>query len=148
MITDKERIKLVNDNIASSSIRFLNFIIDMIAIIILTILLAIISRFLIPTVFVGLVDFIGYLQLFLSFFLYYVFMELKYQKTLGKFATKTRVIMKNGQKPFLSDIITRTFFRLIPFDCISFLFTRNGLHDSLSYTAVIKDSINTEFTTK
>ena len=38
------------------------------------------------------------------------------------------------------DIITRTFCRLIPFDRISFLFVKNGIHDYLSKTKVVKDT--------
>jgi uncharacterized RDD family membrane protein YckC len=66
-------------------------------------------------------------------------MEYKFQKTLGKFITKTKVVTKGGEKPELSDIIRRTLCRLIPFDKISYLFTKNGIHDRLSETIVIKD---------
>jgi len=72
-------------------------------------------------------------------FIYYIFMESKYQKTLGKMLMKTKVVMADGTTPEVSDIITRTFCRLIPFDRISFLFTKNGFHDRLSSTMVVKD---------
>jgi len=72
-------------------------------------------------------------------FIYYIFMESKYQKTLGKMLMKTKVVMVDGTTPEVSDIITRTFCRLIPFDRISFLFTNNGFHDRLSGTMVVKD---------
>ncbi len=68
-------------------------------------------------------------------------MEIKFQKTLGKFVTKTKVVKLNGEKPTNEDIITRTFCRLIPFDRISFLFVKNGIHDFLSKTKVVKDKV-------
>ena len=82
---------------------------------------------------------VGYLIFFASYIAYYVFMETKYQKTIGKFITKTKVVNKNGTKPEVGDILRRTFCRLIPFDRISFLFTSNGFHDRLSDTTIIKD---------
>jgi uncharacterized RDD family membrane protein YckC len=87
----------------------------------------------------GLMTILGYLMLTASFFGYYVFMETKYQKTIGKFITKTKVVNKNGTRPEVGDIVRRTFCRLIPFDRISFLFTQNGFHDRLSDTTIIKD---------
>ncbi|WP_417198809.1 RDD family protein [Bizionia sp.] len=65
-------------------------------------------------------------------------MEIKFQKTLGKFITKTKVVKLNREKPNPSDIINRTICRFIPFDGISYLFVKNGLHDYLSKTKVIK----------
>jgi len=81
----------------------------------------------------------GYLIFFASYIGYYTLMETKYQKTIGKFVTKTKVVNKNGTKPQGGDILRRTFCRIIPFDRISFLFTPNGFHDRLSDTTVIKD---------
>ncbi|WP_349663302.1 RDD family protein [Cellulophaga lytica] len=51
-------------------------------------------------------------------------MEIKFQKTIGKFVTKTKVVKMNGEKPTDGDIMTRTFCRLIPFDRLSFLFVK------------------------
>jgi RDD family len=82
---------------------------------------------------------LGYLILLLSYIGYYSLMETKYQKTIGKFITKTTVVTKGGAKPEVGDIVRRTFCRLIPFDRVSFLFTQNGFHDRLSNTKIIKD---------
>lgn len=81
----------------------------------------------------------GYVILFATFVGYYSFMEIKYQKTVAKFITKTKVVTSNGNKPEMGDIMRRTFCRLIPFDRVSFLFTQNGFHDRLSNTTIIKD---------
>lgn len=44
-------------------------------------------------------------------------------KTIGKYITKTIVVMEDGSKPKASDIVLRSLCRLIPFDAFSFLGT-------------------------
>jgi uncharacterized RDD family membrane protein YckC len=132
---EKQQKEKVDSNVVGSGIRFLNFIID----------------FIIWLIIAGILTFplsandenqmlLGYVIMFATFIGYYAIMEIKFQKTIGKFITKTRVVKMNGDKPANSDIITRTFCRLIPFDRISFLFTKNGIHDFLSKTKVVKDT--------
>lgn len=82
---------------------------------------------------------LGYFLFLFCYIGYYVFMETKYQKTIVKFITNTKVVNKNGTKPKVGDVLRRTFCRLIPFDRISFLFTANGFHDRLSDTTIIKE---------
>ncbi|MFV5698085.1 RDD family protein [Flavobacterium sp. ZT3R17] len=118
----------------SSWTRFLNFIID---VIVWFIIVAILTSQLNAKDPVQML--FGYLILFASYVGYYAFMEIRYQKTIGKFITKTKVVDKNGTKPKDGDILRRSFCRLIPFDRISFLFTPNGFHDRLSDTTIIKD---------
>ncbi len=124
----------VDSNVVGSGIRFLNFIIDFI----IWLIIAGILTFPLNAN-LGTQMLLGYLILFGTFIGYYVIMEIKFQKTIGKFITKTRVVKMNGEKPENSDIIFRTFCRLIPFDRISFLFMKNGIHDMLSKTKVVKD---------
>lgn len=88
---------------------------------------------------IGLLEFSTIL---LAFFLYFVYMEFKFQKTVGKFITKTKVIMNDGRKPELNEVFIRTACRLIPLDNFSFIFTKNGFHDRLSNSTVIKDLKN------
>lgn len=114
--------------------RFLNFIIDTI---VWFIIVAILTNFVDPKDPIQMV--FGYFIFFAGYIGYYAFMETKYQKTIGKFITKTKVVNKNGTKPQGGDILRRTFCRLIPFDRISFLFTPNGFHDRLSDTILIKE---------
>ncbi len=71
--------------------------------------------------------------------LYFVIFEYFYGKTIGKFITNTKVIMKNGNNPSLFDIVKRTICRFIPFDPISFFWLK-GWHDDLSDTIVINNS--------
>lgn len=83
--------------------------------------------------------YIGYAILLASFIGYYYFMEIKFQKTVAKIITKTKVVTKDGEKPTSGDILRRTLCRLIPIDGLSFIFSPNGFHDRLSDTTVIKD---------
>ena len=126
--------KQLDDKIVSSLIRFVHFIIDTIVWLIATVILTFPLK-----VGEGFALLLGYIILFGTFICYYYIMEVKYQKTVAKFITKTKVVMNNGNKPNKSDILVRTFCRLIPLDRISFLFTRNGFHDRFSSTQVIKD---------
>jgi uncharacterized RDD family membrane protein YckC len=73
----------------------------------------------------------------LVYFLYYFYMENKYQQTLGKFLTKTKVVNLNGAKPSVKQLIGRAILRTIPYVFISFFTDENGLHDSLTNTRVI-----------
>ena len=132
---EKEQKQKVDSNVVGSGIRFLNFIIDFI------IWLVIAAIFTFPlSANDGNQMLLGYVIMFATFIGYYAIMEIKFQKTIGKFVTKTRVVKMNGEKPENSDIISRTFCRLIPFDRVSFLFTKNGIHDFLSKTKVVKDT--------
>lgn len=68
---------------------------------------------------------------------YFIFMEHYFQKTVGKFVTGCKVVNAKGEKPSPAELTLRTFCRLIPLDNISFIFTRQGFHDTLSKTYVI-----------
>ena len=136
-----EEKKHLNDIAVSSLIRFVHFIIDTIVWLVGTSILAFLLSVLpfslnINNEFAMLID---HAILFGTFICYYYIMEVNCQKTVAKFITKTKVVTNNGNKPNKSDILARTFYRLIPLDRISFLFTRNGFHDRLSNTQIIKD---------
>lgn len=123
----------------SSLTRLIHFIVDTIAFIILTMIFTFVLGFFIYPTDQSIMTLMEYFILAAGFFGYYFFMETKYQKTIGKFITKTKVVNINGTRPELGDIVKRTFCRLIPFDRISFLFAPNGFHDRLSDTTIIKD---------
>lgn len=72
------------------------------------------------------------------YFLYYFTMEARYQRTVGKYITKTKVLTKEGAKPSVSKVALRSLCRLIPFEYLSFLASPNGIHDLLSETRVVK----------
>jgi uncharacterized RDD family membrane protein YckC len=133
---EREKKQKTDSNVAGSGIRFLNFLIDFI------VWLVIAAIFTFPlSANNDLQMLLGYTIMLATFIGYYAIMEIKFQKTIGKFLTKTRVVKLNGEKPETSDIISRTFCRLIPFDRLSFVFTKNGIHDFLSKTKVVKDKV-------
>lgn len=139
-LTNKiEEQKQLDKKSVKATIRLINFIVDTIAFFIVTIILLSILDLFVTRTNQSFMTMVAYLMFPLVFFGYYVFMETKYQKTIGKFITKTRVVTQDGAKPEVGDIVRRTFCRLIPFDSISFLFIQNGFHDKLSDTTIIKD---------
>lgn len=142
----KEKIRISNDQAmeadtgtVKSIIRLIHFVVDTATIL----LSATIAGYALSILSLGFLD--GYsdviapLLILALYFLYYIYLEYNYQTTLGKHLTKTKVVMADGQKPELNDIIIRTLCRLIPFDRFSFIFTSNGFHDYLSKTTVIKN---------
>jgi len=133
--------KEIENNSVRSIVRFANFVIDFMVIFILyAIIVPTIESILPLTNRVELSIYrMGSLILFIAF--YYISFEHNSQKTLGKMITKTKVVTLDGNKPELMDIVSRTFCRLIPFDRFSFFFTRNGFHDAISGTKVIKDNV-------
>ncbi|MDL2303160.1 RDD family protein [Dysgonomonas sp. OttesenSCG-928-D17] len=134
LIEQMKKIIQLNTDMVGSGIRLVNFLIDSL----IWLVIAFILTFPLNANEGGQM-FIGYIVLFGTFILYYVFFETKYQKTPGKMLTKTKVVSTEGEKPTSADIFVRTLLRLItPFDVVSFLFSKNGLHDRLSRTKVIK----------
>ena len=138
---EKKQKEKVDSNVVGSGIRFLNFIIDFFVWLILATIIGFIIGLFVQTTDQGIIQIFGYILILGTFIGYYAIMEIKFQKTIGKFITKTKVVKMNGERPENSDIISRTFCRLIPFDRISFLFVKNGIHDFLSKTKVVKDKI-------
>lgn len=136
----KLKLEKVENNSVSSLIRFVNFVIDFVVIFIFYgMIVPSFEQFLNLSSQTQLIIYrMGTLAIF--FAIYYIPFEHKYQKTLGKIITKTKVVNLEGEKAVLGDIISRTFCRLIPFDRFSFFFTRNGFHDAISKTKVIKDN--------
>ncbi len=140
--TETEQRRKVDAGVVSSGVRFLHYIIDfIIAYLLILIVLMIIGLFINSNSNSATGAIFTLIIMFGTFFAYYAVMEIKFQKTIGKFITKTKVVKIDGNRPTVSEIITRTLCRLIPFDGISYLFVKNGLHDYLSKTKVIKDSV-------
>ncbi len=117
---------------ATTSQRLVNYILDRIVIFVL---LLIVMALIQPVISKGPQVIIS--MLFSTAF--YVFCELIWQKTPGKLASKTKVVRLDGGKPTFSQILGRSFARLIPFEPFSYLFGAYpmGWHDSLSGTIVV-----------
>ncbi len=79
---------------------------------------------------------------FLLYPLYYIFFEGIWQRTPGKWASGTKVVMLDGSKPGIGRIIGRSFARYIPFEVFSYLFGRYpyGWHDAITKTTVVPAS--------
>ncbi|TNJ45308.1 RDD family protein [Tamlana fucoidanivorans] len=59
-------------------------------------------------------------------------------RTIGKYITKTKVVMLDGSNPEPIDFLKRSFSRIIPFEALSFLGAGGrGWHDTLSKTFVV-----------
>ncbi len=135
-VMKKEKYKVkIESNTVSKGIRFIHFIVDSFIWFIVSFILTL------PLNATKTRDMLlGYIIMFLVYVFYYALFELKWQKTVGKMITKTKVVSYSEQKPSNTDIVVRTFSRLVPFDVISYVFVRNGIHDILSKTKVIKDN--------
>lgn len=72
---------------------------------------------------------------------YYSFFEGIWGLTFGKLITKTKLVTENGTKPEFSVVLTRSLYRLIPLEALSFLIdTPIGWHDKFSNTVVVSES--------
>ncbi|WP_375436706.1 RDD family protein [uncultured Hymenobacter sp.] len=69
---------------------------------------------------------------------YYFIMESMTGRTMGKIATRTRVVMEDGSKLTTTAALQRTLSRIIPFDAFSFLGGGSGWHDRFAKTRVVK----------
>ena len=76
--------------------------------------------------------------LFLSYYVYYIFQEGLYGRTLGKSIAGTKVVNDDGAEISMGQAFHRTLCRLIPFDVLSFLGgSPSGWHDRIQNTYVI-----------
>ena len=141
---------ITDDLIASQGQRLGNYFIDLgfryLIIFIIGIVLAIIGQFTANDGILYWLDNISTVEDYLISFsiaiLYYFVFELYLSRSLGKFITKTIVVMEDGTKPDAQTIIKRTLCRLIPFDGLSFFGTPSrGWHDSMSDTYVVKKDL-------
>lgn len=136
-------------NRASLLKRFLNLVIDYMAIlhfsifvgVLLGAVFVLIGKSEWATVFKN-----GYVNLAISwgviFFYYFIAECFLKGRTLGKFATRTRVRKISGGKPSMKNILIRSLIRLIPFEFITIFFEikkKESWHDRLSNTIVMED---------
>lgn len=120
---------ITDDLIASQGQRLGNYFIDLgfryLIIFLIGIILAIIVQVTASDGILNWLDNISTVEDYLISFsiaiLYYFVFELYLSRSLGKFITKTMVVMEDGTKPDAQTIIKRTLCRLIPFDGLSFL---------------------------
>jgi uncharacterized RDD family membrane protein YckC len=137
-----EDFKISNYLLASKRKRFLNFIIDGI---IKLIIVKLTITFLQNSNLSNKINSFDMIEkyLFWSFvsLVYYGVTEILLHRSPAKYLTRTTVVMKNGLKPPIVDILARTILRIIPFEPLSFLRGRElGMHDKNSNTFVVVKS--------
>lgn len=143
----KETFRVTKDILASKEKRFLNFVVDFIIKTILGIALGILIGIISAlTDSYGLYDFfiesesrlIDYIFGIIITLIYYNIFETATSRSIGKYITKTKVVLVDGSKPKFDEILIRTLCRLIPFNALSFLGDLGkGWHDTLSKTYVV-----------
>ena len=76
---------------------------------------------------------------------YYILLEGGMQgKSIGKVATRTRVVTLDGRPLEMNDAFIRSISRIVPFEPFSFLGQRpDGWHDRWSKTMVIDEDLST-----
>ena len=132
VISEYSVLNRVNSQKASILKRMLNFIIDT-GIIIVLMYFFYVSLSELPRLFTKFI--------ILTYFGYYIYFEHKYQKTIGKYITKTKLVNVDGEKATMTQIVQRTFSRLLPFDPFTFFFPKRDMefHDVFTNTKVIND---------
>ncbi|MCB9288078.1 MAG: RDD family protein [Lewinellaceae bacterium] len=122
-----------------SIIRLINFIIDTVAWLTLYFSVAYIFDLYFVRFSSYLVNYLYSISLgFIVYLAYYSVLEFYHHRTFGKFLTRTKVVNRDGGGITFLTIFIRTISRLIPIDIFYYLFSKNGLHDRLSNTQVIK----------
>jgi len=143
--------KITPDLYASKGSRFANYMVDYIIRIIVGIILVILITFISETVgSYGVYEFLvesesklsDYILGIIMVLIYFNIIESLTAKSVGKYITKTRVVMEDGSKPKFTDVFLRTLCRLIPFEAFSFLGDEGrGWHDSISNTYVVDEKL-------
>ncbi|RZJ26368.1 MAG: RDD family protein [Flavobacterium sp.] len=76
---------------------------------------------------------------FATMFVYYLITETLMSRSFAKYITGTIVVLEDGSKPKFETILTRSAYRLIPFEFFTFLQNNSrGWHDQYSKTYVVK----------
>lgn len=137
---------IVGEHKANKGLRFLNFIIDYVSIILLTMLffglIAIIIVVIDPesNIIYQLENINPLLDRIITaiFYVLLIFLSefLTKGRSLGKFITGTKVVMIDGSTPTTKGYFYRSLCRIIPFDALTFL-GENGWHDKISKTTVV-----------
>ncbi|SHL90031.1 RDD family protein [Chryseobacterium polytrichastri] len=140
-----KHLRIVEDNRASTSTRFANYIIDLIVLIVINAILSFASLIIYSFTSINFFYFYnngGLLWEFftgnlISFIYYFLWEKYSNGRTVGKYITNTKTISIDGNDVTTQQVLYRTLSRIVPFDALSFLGGGNGWHDSWSDTRVI-----------
>ena len=130
---------------ASNGKRFLNYLIDRVAVLVGFAALFFVGGVLEEAgVISGVVEFADELSgladivlTTLGTIFYYLFMESVFGRTFGKLITGTKVIDLEGKRPSFLTLLGRSVARIVPFEPFSFLGSERGWHDRWSDTRVV-----------
>lgn len=129
----------MNSDQVTRSVRFINFLLDLIVFALLTSTLIFIINS--QTNFFNAENKLtGRFFSLLIYIGYYFVLELIFKSTPGKFITKTKVVNKDNQVPSGSAILIRSFVRIIPFEPLSIFFysDKQCWHDRFSKTKITR----------
>ena len=79
-----------------------------------------------------------YVILAIVVFIYYMFFEMIFKRSPGKWFSKSKVVNNNGKKPASWQILIRSLIRLTVIDCFFIPWLDKPLHDYLSKTEVVE----------
>jgi uncharacterized RDD family membrane protein YckC len=123
-------------NIVGIGTRVLNFLVDIIFILLLSILFFKIHKW---YVFYYKINYFNFGWFFFgTMFIYYFILETIFAKTPGKWLTQTKVVNLNGSKPSITSIAIRSLFRITIIDIFFIPFIDKTLHDYVSKTIVVE----------
>lgn len=141
----RKHLKIIEDNKASQGTRLANYILDLIALMIINFSLSLISIVLYK---LTSNSFFFYfynndsilweyiMGTIVSFMYYFLWENFSGGRTLGKYITNTKAVSIDGTTPTTTQTLYRSLCRIVPFNALSFL-GQNGWHDSWTETRVI-----------
>ncbi|MGI9651406.1 RDD family protein [Chryseobacterium sp. RLHN22] len=140
----RKYLKIVDRHKASLALRFVNNLIDMIILAIIHIILAIISTIIYNLTYNNFFFFFNnggflwdiFVGAIIAFIYFYLWEYYSDGKTPGKYITGTKVISIDGTRPTRKQYLSRSLYRIIPFESFTF-FGTDGWHDSMTDTRVI-----------
>ncbi len=112
--------------------RLINHVVDYVCTYVLIIIMSI---------FITTYGFVSNILVIFSTIVFYFIFENFWQKTPGKWITKTKVVSLDGSTPTQKQILIRSLSRFVPFEVLSFLNNKNpfGWHDKWAKTTVVPD---------
>ncbi|SLM31340.1 hypothetical protein MTBBW1_300071 [Desulfamplus magnetovallimortis] len=115
-----------NAPLASKGDRFLNYCLDIVACIAISVLFIVMFQ----------INEAGFF--YLIFFFYYLILEFFWGRTFGKLITKTKAVTVDGENLSFGKALGRSLCRFIPFEIFSFFSGSGGWHDRIPGTKVIR----------
>ena len=130
----------VGEHKANKGLRFLNYLIDLVAVIFILAIVLIILSFTSEALGLTISEESILFDLFIYVLVVIIYFLIEFVtkgRSLGKLITGTKVVMIDGTEPTTKDYFVRNLCRIIPFDALTFL-GENGWHDKISKTTVVR----------